>query len=89
MEPVAFLIIFINILFELLAFAIIARVLLSWINRGSPGPITRVLAQTTEPVLAIARRITPRLGMLDISPIIALIGIDLVKYVLTIILERI
>jgi len=82
-EVRTFLAQFVNIFAELLIFAIFIRVILSWIRpvNASSG-ISRFLFEITEPVLSIFRRVVPRLGMLDISPIIAFIVIELIRSVL-------
>ena len=72
----AFLISFINILINILYFAMIGRVIMSWINVGPSSPlypIAKVLYQITEPVLAPIRRVLPTFGMLDLSPMVALL----------------
>ena len=61
----------VNILITLMIFAIFGRVLLSWfqIRPGSAAwPLVTVLDQITEPFLGPLRRIIPRMGMLDITP---------------------
>lgn len=77
-----FLIRFISILFQLLNLAIIARVLLSWFNVRPDHPVVSFLFQITEPVLAPIRRVVPIIGMLDISPIIAIILLELLRNLL-------
>ena len=77
---------FIQVFFEILDFAIIARILMSWFPANSGGQIRQFLYNVTEPVLAPFRRIIPRIGMIDISPIAAIIVLDLVKMVLIYIL---
>lgn len=77
-----FLIRFISILFELLNLAIIARVFLSWFNVHPDHPVVSFLYQITEPVLAPIRRVVPTIGMLDISPIIAIILLELLRNLL-------
>ena len=77
------LITFFDLLFTLLQFAIIARALLSWlpINRYS-NPVIVLLDQITEPILAPLRRYIPPLGgMMDITPIIALILLQILQAV--------
>ena len=66
---------FLNILF----YAMIISVILSWVAPGSHNPGAELVAQITEPVLAPFRRIIPNLGGLDISPIFALIVIQLLQ----------
>ena len=77
------LITFFDLLFTLLQFAIIARALLSWlpINRYN-NPVTVLLDQITEPILAPLRRYIPPLGgMMDITPIIALILLQVLQVI--------
>ena len=54
--------------------AIFARVILSWFPQTNySNPLVRFIFQVTEPILAPIRRLVPRLGTLDLSPMIALI----------------
>lgn len=66
---------FLNIIF----YAMIISVILSWVAPGSHNPGAELVAQITEPVLAPFRRIIPNLGGLDISPIFAFIVIQLLQ----------
>jgi len=59
---------FIDILVRLLSLAILARVLLSWM-------------QITEPVVGPIRKVLPTLGGLDFSPMIAMILLEMVRTV--------
>lgn len=68
---------FINVLLQLLSFAIIVRVILSWLNIDKSGGFVLFIRDVTEPVMEFFRKITPRIGMIDISPIIAIVAIDL------------
>jgi len=80
MEIRSFLAQFINIFAELLIFAIFIRVILSWIKPvKASGGFSRFLFEVTEPVLSLFRRIIPRIGMLDISPIVAFLVIELAR----------
>ena len=73
---------FINILFFVLWAAILGRVIISWINLSPDNPIVIVLYGITEPILAPIRRVVPSIGMLDLSPMIALIIMMIVQRVL-------
>ncbi len=67
---------FVDALFEILFWAIIARSLLSWfpVRPGNPfHPLAVILYQITEPILGPLRRIIPTIGMIDISPVVALL----------------
>ncbi len=78
----SFLAQFISIATQLLTVALFARVIFSWFPGFSRGRLYAFLYSSTEPVLRVARKITPNLGMIDISPIIAFIGLDLLRYLL-------
>ncbi|NCF50203.1 YggT family protein [Gammaproteobacteria bacterium] len=58
---------------RLFAFAIVIRVILSWLSPGGYNPATAIIATLTEPVLRPFRRLIPPIGGLDISPIFAMI----------------
>lgn len=60
-------------LLQALFFAIFIRVLLSWFPVDPENPIIRFLNDITEPVLAPFRRVIPRIGMFDLSPLAALL----------------
>ncbi len=60
-------------------FAILIQVVLSWINPGTYNPVTAVIYSLTEPVLRPCRQLIPPIGGMDLSPMVALIGIQLIK----------
>lgn len=64
---------FVDLLFTILIYAIVGRALLSWFNLGPGNPIIRLLYEITEPILGPMRRVIPMIGMLDISPIVAIL----------------
>lgn len=75
---------FFSILLTVLSWAILIRVLLSWIpNLDRGNPLVRLLAQITDPVLEPARRIIPPIGGMDLSPIVVLLLLRLLQQVLT------
>lgn len=80
------LITFIKIFFAVLNFAIIVRVILSWVGGRTQNRLTIFINEITEPILAFIKKILPPIGMLDLSPLIAIIGLDLVKNLLLYIL---
>ena len=78
----AYLIQFIQLLSGVLYVALLARVLSSWFNIGQTSPfypIIKLVFQVTEPILAPIRRVLPRLGMLDLSPMVALILLSFIQ----------
>jgi YggT family protein len=77
-----YLLTFVELLFNILQFAIIIRALLSWFNPREDNPIVRFLVDITEPILAPLRRIVPRLGMVDITPLVAILLMSVIQQVL-------
>ena len=63
----------------ILYIAIFARVIISWINLAPGNPLVTLIYQVTEPILAPIRRVLPKMGMLDLSPMIALLLIALIQ----------
>ena len=63
---------------------IFIAILLSWVSPDPFNPIVRFLRSATEPVFGWVRRHLPfaQVGMIDLSPIIVLIGIQLIQMVL-------
>jgi YggT family protein len=57
--------------------AIFIRVLLSWFPIDPRNPLVTLLYDVTEPILEPLRRVIPRMGMFDLSPLVALILIQL------------
>lgn len=62
---------------ELLTLAIFARVILSWVI-PRPNTLTIILDKITEPILAPLRRIIPRTGMFDFTPLVAIILLQII-----------
>ena len=74
------------LLFQILTFAIFFRAILSWFMMGTRNPVVasiyHALSLVTEPILAPLRRIIPMIGMMDITPIVAIILLQIVSQVL-------
>jgi YggT family protein len=75
---VTFLLRFLELLCEVLTLVILIRSVISWISPGQTNILTRILYQVTEPILAPLRRIIPRVGMLDFSPLVAVVLLQLI-----------
>jgi YggT family protein len=72
----------ISLLINVLVFAVFARALLSWINQGSFNAAASILATLTEPLLDMCRKVIPSLGGMDLSPLAALLLLQLAKMVI-------
>lgn len=85
---VLILITLINYLVMFLRYLIFARIILSWLPVGRGGPIVSTIYNLTEPILYPIRNLIQKspLGgpgmMLDFSPIIAFILIQVVRSIL-------
>ncbi|MDT8448646.1 MAG: YggT family protein [Wenzhouxiangellaceae bacterium] len=55
---------------------IIAEVILSWVGGAMRHPIIPLIYQLTRPVLEPIRRVVPNIAGLDLSPLVAIIGIQ-------------
>jgi YggT family protein len=75
----AFIPMFLALLLQILWFAILVRVILSWFPVDPSNPIIRIVWEITEPVLAPFRRVIPRIGMFDLSPLAAFLVISFLQ----------
>ncbi len=73
---------FIDFLFYAFYLAILARVILSWFRFDPYHPLSLFLHQVTEPILAPIRRLLPPTGMIDFSPLVALLLLQVVQIVI-------
>lgn len=64
---------YVQTLVNLLTIAIIARAVLSWFPISPYNPVVMLLNRITEPLIAPLRRIIPRAGVLDLTPLIAIL----------------
>lgn len=80
----------VNLFFTLIYLTILARIILTLVlsfmpNDPPPGlvSITQVLVQVTEPILAPIRRVLPTFGMLDFSPMVAILLLALIQQIIS------
>ena len=77
-----FLFDFIKLLCQVLTFAIIFRAIMSWFSPRPTNILAVILYRVTEPLLAPLRRIIPRVGMFDFTPLAAIILLQLIWYLI-------
>ncbi len=70
------------VIIQILTFAILARSILTWFPMNPNNPVITVLWHITEPILSPLRRIIPRVGMIDITPMVAIILLYVISAVL-------
>jgi YggT family protein len=72
----------VDAIFWLLNLAILLRVLFSWINPDPRNALVHLIYQVTEPILGPLRRYIPSFGGLDITPMIALLLLEMLHRLL-------
>ena len=68
----------INIFF----FSLLIQVILSWVSPGNYNPAVGLLYSLTGPIMRPAQKILPPMGGLDLSPMLVMIGLILLKMLL-------
>lgn len=79
----AWLVGFIYYFCRILSYVVFARVILSWFNLNRNNILLVILDDITEPILSPLRRIVPRLGIFDITPIIAMVILYFIPMIVT------
>jgi len=74
---------FIQLATQVVVLLVIARALLSWFPAVNPGmaPV-RLLYQATDPLLRPIQRVLPTLGGIDLSPLVAILLVQLASRLL-------
>jgi len=60
-------------------FAIVIQVILSWVNPGSYNPVTALLYSITSPIMRPIQRLIPTISGIDLSPLVAIIGLQVLR----------
>lgn len=66
-----------NAILKIYFFALIIMIILSWVAPRASHPGALLVMQIVEPIMAPVRRVIPPLGMIDLSPIVVFIAINL------------
>ncbi|OIJ17757.1 hypothetical protein BKP45_19535 [Anaerobacillus alkalidiazotrophicus] len=67
-------------LLRLYSWVVIAYILMSWFPNARESSIGQFIGSIVEPYLAPFRKIIPPLGMIDISPIVAIVALNFATY---------
>lgn len=70
----------IKTLIQIYFYMLIVYIFMSWVPNARDTQLGRLLANLCEPYLEPFRRFIPPLGMIDFSPIFALIVLQLAQY---------
>jgi len=83
----------IHLLFNLIYLSILGRIILTLVlsfMTNDPPPllvnITQVFIQVTEPILAPIRRVLPTFGMIDFSPLVAILLLSVAQRIIVYVL---
>lgn len=69
-------------LLQLFVLLLFARAIFSWVRVGPDSPVravSDVVYRLTEPVLAPIRNVLPPLGGLDLSPLVLIVAIQIIR----------
>ncbi|MCF7985023.1 MAG: YggT family protein [Thiohalocapsa sp.] len=69
----------VGLVISIFLFAILIRVILSWVNPDPYNPAVDLLTRITDPILRPAQRLIPPIGGIDLSPMAAMIGLVLLE----------
>ena len=63
--------------------AVFIRIMLLWVGMDTRNPVVIFVHEITEPILAPIRRFIPPMGMLDLSPMMAVILLLILSWFVT------
>lgn len=71
-----------ELVIDILLFAVLIRVILSWLSPDPYNPAVALLRRLTDPLLEPAQRLIPPIGGIDLSPMAVMIGLVLLQMLL-------
>jgi YggT family protein len=66
-------------LIDLYSLVVLVAVILSWVQLDRRNPLVTMTHSLTEPLLAPIRKVLPPMGGLDLSPMVLLIALQILK----------
>ncbi|WP_295399423.1 YggT family protein [uncultured Thiocystis sp.] len=72
----------VELFINLFLFAILIRVILSWVSPDPYNPAVALLNRLTDPVMQPAQRLIKPIGGIDLSPMLVIIGLTLLNMLL-------
>ena len=69
-------------LIDLYSLVVLVAVVLSWIRLDPRNPLATIVHGLTEPILRPIRNVLPPMGGLDLSPMVLLLGLQVLKSLL-------
>ena len=71
-----------SLAFDAYTLVVLVSVICSWLRLSEDHPVIRFTSALTEPVLGPIRRVLPSTGGIDISPMVLLLALRLVRRLL-------
>jgi YggT family protein len=72
----------VELFLSIFLFAILIRVILSWLNPDPYNPAVALLTHLTDPIMRPAQRFIQPIGGIDLSPMVVIIGLVLLEMLL-------
>ncbi len=72
----------VSLIISIFLFAILIRVILSWVNPDPYNPAVLLLSDVTDPIMRPAQRLIPPMSGIDLSPMVVMIGLVLLEMLL-------
>lgn len=72
----------VGLIISIFLFAVLIRVILSWVNPDPYNPAVDLLTRLTDPIMRPAQRLIPPIGGIDLSPMVVMIGLVLLEMLL-------
>ena len=69
----------VDLVFSVYIWGILIQAIISWVNPGVYNPVTSVLYSLTEPLLRPVRKRLPPVGGFDLSPLVVIIGLQVLR----------
>ena len=64
---------------DLYSLIVFVAVILSWFQLPYDNPVVQIVNRLTEPLLQPIRSVLPTMGRMDFSPIVLLVGLQMLK----------
>ncbi len=69
----------VSLLFNIVYFVLVIRIILSWVGADPCNEIVRIIYSVTDPILAPFRRLPLQMGAIDFSPIVAFLVLSVLR----------
>jgi YggT family protein len=69
-------------LLDLYSLVLLASVVLSWVQLSEDNAFVKIVRQLTDPVLEPVRKVVPPVGGFDLSPVLVILALNLLKALL-------